>query len=231
MVAGAPPAAATAPNWKTVASPAKQLPESTQLAIAQPSRPVVPVRASKLAGEPVTFFSYPPVNAKTSAHALMQKASVYPPMPVPLDGFSGVEAVIIPNPRHASAPKPDHNIGLAGQRNSPFGAPVKVAALTHTGLNIVAGTMNDAAPGSLGLWTTIVHPPALAQEAKPAPQPSVAKADEPETLPAKRRRSSRAPSLLEQSARRNSARPRIRTASAVSHWNDDFWERMSQNGN
>jgi len=95
--------------------------------------------------------------------------------------------------------------------------------------------MNDASPGSLGLWTTIVHPPAIEQEARAAPQPAAdnktAKAQENQNSSLERRRASRSPGLIEQSNKRNSARPRIQTASVNRGFNDDFWERMSMDGN
>lgn len=230
-----PEAAVTPPKWKTAASPAKSSPASPRLASAQPRRLVVPDRASKPFAKPVVFFSYPPEKVQAPTQALVQKVSVQPPMPVPLDGFPGVEVVILPNPNHAPAAKSDQAIGLAGQKKSPISAPAKVAALTHTGLNIVPRTMTGAAPGSLGVWATIVHPPAVEQEAKAALQPAAAnktaKADEPEILPAKRWRASRSPGLLEQSSKRNSARPQIRMASAASHFKWDFWEQASLNSN
>ena len=159
-------------------------------------------------------------------------------MPVPLDGFSGVEAVIIPNPAHGA--KQNQTIGLAGQKNSPFATPTRIAALTHTGLKIAPDAISDATPGSLGLWKTIVRPPASEQTAKAAPQLAApqsaatnrrAKVDETEIRHTKRRRSTRTPGLLEQSNKRNSARPKIQTASVNSRFNDDFWMRMSLDSN
>lgn len=222
-----------APIWKTVISPAKQAPQSTQLAQAQPARPVAPIKMDKLAGEPVSFFSYPPQPAKSPANPLVHKVSIYPPMPVPLDGFSGVEAVILPNPAYGA--KNNQITGLAGQRNSPIAKHAKIAALTHTGLMIAPQTMSDATPGSLGLWTTIVRPPASESEVRPAAQSAVEnkpeKVEESGHHSIRRRSTSRSPGLLEQSQKRNSARPRIQTASVNSHFNDDFWDQISLDSN
>jgi len=227
-----PPAA---PIWNTIVTPAKQATQTAHLSKVQPGRPVVPLKSTNSAGEPVSFFSFPAKDLQPPQESLLQKVSIYPPMPVPLDGFSGVEAVILPTPNPGHSAKHDQMLGLAGQKNSPIKTPTRVAALTHTGLNIPQKTMNDAATGSLGLWTTIVRPPAIAQEVAPASPAAVngskPSADESENNPVKRRRSARSPGLLEQSHKRNTAQPRVQTASASRHANDDFWVQMSLNGN
>ena len=125
------------------------------------------------------------------------------------------------------------SIGLLGQKGSPIAAMTKVAALTKSGDATSAKTLSDVAPGSIGVWTTSVRPPA----GETAATNSNAKQKEEELVPvqrrtAKRRQASRPDRLLEVSAKRNAGRAPIRTASAANMFNSpSFWEQMSLNGN
>ncbi len=124
-------------------------------------------------------------------------------------------------------------VGLLGQKGSPIAAMTKVAALANSNQARAPETMSDAAPGSIGIWTTNVRLPAELA----AGTISAAKQNEDEAAPIRRRAVNRKPHphpdrLLEVSARRNAARASIRTASAADAFTSaNFWEQMTMGGN
>ncbi len=131
----------------------------------------------------------------------------------------------------AKANKP---IGLLGQTRSPIGAMTKVAALTGNSLQTAPATMTDAAPGSIGIWTTIIRYPT---EQVARTEPSLIQ-DEKEALrfqprAARRANGSQPARLLEQSAKRHARHharhAALRTASPPDVFNTpEFWDRMSE---
>ncbi|MCH8239129.1 MAG: transglycosylase SLT domain-containing protein [Proteobacteria bacterium] len=127
----------------------------------------------------------------------------------------------------ATANKPT---GLLGQTRSPIGAMTKVAALTGNSLQTAPATMTDAAPGSIGIWTTIIRYPT---EQVARTEPSLIQ-DEKEALSfqpraARRANGSQPARLLEQSAKRHARHAALRTASPPDVFNTpEFWDRMAE---
>ena len=126
-------------------------------------------------------------------------------------------------------------IGLLGQTGSPIAPRAKVAALPHANPQLAPDNMKARNElEGIGTWTTIVNPPA-APPAAPPPARSSAPVDSrsAEPQPVQRKKTTRAPRLIDQNESRNEAASRaVRTASASrTHHNPTFWERMSLYGN
>lgn len=127
-------------------------------------------------------------------------------------------------------------VGLLGQKGSPMVNTKRVASLTHNNLNIPQKIRNDAQhSGSIGQWTTFVEPP---HADKGVPDAPVAKATPQEEEPVqiskrraeRRKASTRAPRLLEQSARRSIKRAPDQFAATVDDFGANFWDLMGRNG-
>jgi hypothetical protein len=141
-------------------------------------------------------------------------------------------------PSHAdksyNGAKANKLIGLLGQTRSPIGAMTKVAALIGNSLQTAPATMTDAAPGRIGIWTTIIRYPT---EQVARSEPSLIQ-DEKEALSfqpraARRANGSQPARLLEQSAKRHARHharhAALRTASPPDVFNTtEFWDRMSE---
>jgi hypothetical protein len=174
------------------------------------------------------------VPAPQETSALVHKVSLTRDLPAAAANTTlnepGVEVKVI------EASSSNQAVGLLGQKGSPMVNTKKVAALTHNNLNILKATRGDAVKnGSIGLWTTIVEPPAAEKLAKDGADKNAMKQDDgpaPVKRQASRRKTgSRAPRLLEQSASRNARQASIRMASATRDFKLDFWEQMSLYGN
>ncbi|MDA7945860.1 MAG: transglycosylase SLT domain-containing protein [Hyphomicrobiaceae bacterium] len=158
--------------------------------------------------------------------ALKQEAG---PRVVELESIGpGVEAKVI-------EPPPAKPVGLLGQKGSPIAPHAKIAALPHAKPKLAPDKMDARNElQGIGTWTTIVNPPASPPAAPPVSRaPVPIQAGEPEPRSAERKKTTRAPRLLEQNANRNETASRtVRTASASrSHVDFTFWERISLYGN
>ncbi len=142
----------------------------------------------------------------------------------------GVETKIIDSSSSQQA------VGLLGQKGSPMVNTRKVASLTHNNLNIPQKIRSEGQNnGSIGQWTTIIEPPKVeklvpeATEARVKPQE-----EEPARInkrkSARRKASTRAPNLLEQSAQRSIKRVPDLFNSTIDDFGSNFWDLLGQNG-
>lgn len=130
----------------------------------------------------------------------------------------------------------DKAIGLAGQTGSPIVKPKRVSSLAAGRANLAPAGAVKAPAGSIGAWTTIVHPPQA--EPAPAPAPPAAKENPAvkaseavhEERPMRSRRRSRMASVLEQSAQRESMARRSARRATANFGGSDFWSQMARNG-
>lgn len=123
-------------------------------------------------------------------------------------------------------------VGLLGQKGSPMAPMIKVASLIPSSRAMAPKIVSDAAPGSIGVWTTNVLPPAdEAAGTDPNRKPQQEEPAPVKRRAAKRRQNSRPNRLLEVSAKRNARRASIRTALAANMVSaPDLWEQMTLNG-
>lgn len=164
---------------------------------------------------------------KALTHKVAISQASAPPPAASSEIGEGVEAKIIENGDADTA------FGLAGQKGSPFGPSVRVAALVSSQRNPPerAWTPVPVAMGSIGSWTTIVNPPSsVKNDVPPSARGTPSRPTEPiENETRKTRRRNRAPGILEQSAQRASSL-RTRAKEALPRFGSNgFWERMAAN--
>jgi len=129
-------------------------------------------------------------------------------------------------------------IGLAGQTGAPVAKPERVASLVQgrTNLGSIGSVGAAKAPaGSIGAWTTIVHPPQVESPPPPAPsgregQTTQAGDQAQEEYRGRSRRKARGARVLEQSAQRESMSQRSVRRAAERFGGSNFWSQMALNG-
>ena len=222
--------ATTAGTAANVPSNAHSAPKAAKSAGAPAAKPTIPSPAQAGAG------TAPPIPDRRPT--LVQNAVLKQepgPRVVELESIGpGVEAKVI---EPAPQAKP---IGILGQTGSPIAPPAKVAALPHANPRLAPDNMDARNElEGIGTWTTIVNPPAAPPLAAAPPSPPPVRSSTPadsqsaEPQPAQRKKSTRSPRLLDQSASRDEAASQaVRTASASrTHGSHTFWERLSLYGN